>query len=165
MQFPKITRFLTGVAIPVSSLRSQLSCGIGEFPDLVLLGEWCRRTGLDLIQILPVNDTGFDPSPYNARSAFALNPVYLRLEDVPGWKLCANDIHDCRLRFEASEKLQYRSVLQFKLETLERIFQHNRAAIAADESLRQWMQENPWLETYSEYCGRSKSLFHGWTQY
>jgi hypothetical protein len=75
MQFPNITRFLTGVAIPVSALRSRSSCGIGEFPDLVLLGEWCLRTGLDLIQILPVNDSGLDASPYNAHSAFALNPI------------------------------------------------------------------------------------------
>jgi len=165
MRFPKITRFLTGVAVPVSSLRSQSSCGIGEFPDLVLFGEWCRRTGMDLIQILPVNDTGFDPSPYNARSAFALNPVYLRLEDVPGWEICADNILAARRRYESSETLQYRNVLQFKLETLERIFRHNRAAIAADKALQEWMQANPWLKTYSEYCGRSKELFHGWTQY
>jgi len=165
MRFPTFDRFLTGVAVPVSSLRSQSSCGIGEFPDLVLFGEWCRRTGLDLIQILPVNDTGFDPSPYNARSAFALNPVYIRLEDIPGWRVCAGEIRDARLHFEASEKLQYRSVLHFKLEMLERIFQNNRAAIAADESLWEWVQANPWLDTYLEYCGRAKELFYGWTQY
>ena len=101
MRFPEITRFLTGVAIPVSSLRSQSSCGAGEFPDLVLLGEWCRRTGLDLIQILPVNDTGFDASPYNAQSAFALNPIYIRLEDIPGWDICLDDIRNARRSFEA----------------------------------------------------------------
>ena len=105
MQFPKITRFLSGVAIPVSSLRSRSSCGVGEFPDLVLLGEWCRRTGLDLIQILPVNDTGFDPSPYNAQSAFALNPVYIHLEDVPGWDICRDAIRNARQDFEAAERL------------------------------------------------------------
>jgi 4-alpha-glucanotransferase len=165
MRFPNITRFLIGVAVPVSSLRSRSSCGVGEFPDLVLLGEWCRRTSLDMIQILPVNDTGFDPSPYNARSAFALNPVYIRLEDVPGGTSYLDDIGDARLRFEAAERLQYRSVLRFKMEMLERIFRRNRASIATDETLRQWMQANPWLETYSEYCGRSNELYFGWTQY
>jgi 4-alpha-glucanotransferase len=165
MRFPNITRFLTGVAIPVSSLRSRFSCGIGEFPDLVLLGEWCRRTGLDLIQILPVNDTGFDPSPYNARSAFALNPVYIRLEDLPGWEICRDDIREARLRFEAPEKLQYRAVLDFKLAMLERIFRRNLAAISADKLLRQWMHANPWLDTYAEYAGEKNSLFYGWIQF
>ena len=165
MRFPDITRFLTGVAIPVSSLRSKSSCGVGEFPDLVLLGEWCRRTGLDLIQILPVNDTGLDPSPYNAQSAFALNPVYIRLEDVPGWDICQDDIRNVRRSFEAAERLQYGSVLRFKMEMLHRIFQHNHAAIADDETLRQWISRNHWLEAYSEFVSPADDLFSGWIQY
>jgi len=165
MQFPNITRFLTGVAIPVSALRSRSSCGIGEFPDLVLLGEWCMRTGLDLIQILPVNDSGLDASPYNAQSAFALNPIYLRLEDIPGSEICLDDIRDARNRFEAAERLQYPCVLRFKLKMLDRIFQREQAAIAADESLRRWMVESPWLETYSTFQGRTNPLFCGWIQY
>src|SRR5262245_15232281 len=107
MKFPPITHLLTGVAVPVSSLRSGFSTGIGEFPDLVLLGAWCKRTGLDLIQILPVNDTGSDASPYNARSAYALNPIYARLEDVPGWDRCAGDIIAAKKTFEPAERLQY----------------------------------------------------------
>ncbi len=165
MRFPNITRFLTGVAIPVSSLRSQSSCGVGEFPDLVLLGEWCRRTGLDLIQILPVNDTGLDPSPYNAQSAFALNPVYIRLEDVPGWDICRDDIRKARGCFEGAERLQYGSVLRFKMEMLHRIFQHNQPGIADDETLRHWMSRNHWLAAYSEFRGRTNGLFTAWIQY
>jgi len=165
MRFPNITRFLTGVAVPVSSLRSRFSCGIGEFPDLALLAEWCLRTGLDLIQILPVNDTGLDASPYNARSAFALNPVYARLEDIPGAEFCRDEIRDARNRFETAERLQYAQVLQFKLEILDKVFRHKFAAIAGDETLRQWMRDNPWLEPYSRFLGRTNPLFDGWVQY
>ena len=164
MRFSNITHFQTGVAIPVSSLRSKSSCGIGEFPDLVLLGKWCRRTGLDVIQILPVNDTGLDPSPYNARSAFALNPIYLRLEGLPNWQFCSNEIQNARQRFEATERLQYQNVIRFKLKMLERLFQHNHAHIVADELLRQWMQANPWLKNYAEFSGKSE-LFCGWIQF
>ncbi len=46
-----------GVAIPVFSLRSENSFGVGEFTDLKLLADWAKRTGLKLIQILPINDT------------------------------------------------------------------------------------------------------------
>lgn len=165
MRFPDTTRFLTGVAIPVSSLRSDSSCGVGEFLDLVLLGEWCSRTGLDLIQILPVNDTGLDPSPYNAQSAFALNPVYMRLENVPGWDLCLDEIRNARQSFEAEERLQYGSVLRFKMEMLHRIFRNNHAAIAADETLRQWISANHWLKAYSEFLRPTNDLFIAWVQY
>src|SRR5262245_32157208 len=130
MKFPAITHMLTGVAVPVSSLRSELSTGIGEFPDLVLLGAWCKRAGLDLIQVLPVNDTGGDASPYNARSAYALNPVYVRLEDVPGWQRYAGEIMTAKKRFEAAERLQYGPVLQAKMQILRRIFESMRPIVA-----------------------------------
>jgi 4-alpha-glucanotransferase len=46
-----------GVAIPMFSLRSEKSFGVGDFADLKLLADWCVRTGQNIIQILPINDT------------------------------------------------------------------------------------------------------------
>ncbi|MBE3064934.1 MAG: 4-alpha-glucanotransferase, partial [Spirochaetes bacterium] len=63
MRFTKPRHFLTGVSVPVSALRTVAGCGTGEFADLVQLGRWCAEVGLDLIQILPVNDTGWNSSP------------------------------------------------------------------------------------------------------
>eukprot|EP00184_Porphyridium_aerugineum_P006631 CAMPEP_0184698596 /NCGR_PEP_ID=MMETSP0313-20130426/5162_1 /TAXON_ID=2792 /ORGANISM="Porphyridium aerugineum, Strain SAG 1380-2" /LENGTH=962 /DNA_ID=CAMNT_0027157559 /DNA_START=424 /DNA_END=3312 /DNA_ORIENTATION=+ len=71
-----------GVAVPVFSLRSEQSMGVGEFLDLEYLIDWCKKTGLHIIQVLPVNDTGMDPSPYSANSVFALHPIYLRVLEV-----------------------------------------------------------------------------------
>ncbi len=76
-----------GVAIPVFSLRSRNSFGAGEFHDLKLLVDWAKKTGLRLIQILPVNDTTatntwLDSYPYAAISAFALHPMYLNLDGM-----------------------------------------------------------------------------------
>jgi len=73
-----------GVAIPVFSLRSENSFGVGEFADLKLLADWGKKTGLKLIQLLPINDTSAthtwkDSYPYAAISAFALHPLYLNL--------------------------------------------------------------------------------------
>ena len=139
---------------------------MGEFRDLVLLGQWCKRTGLDLIQILPVNDTGLDPSPYNAQSAFALNPIYIRLEEVPGADICSEEIREARVRFEAAGRLQYQNVRNFKLEMLRRIFRRNELAIARDEELRQWVLQNHWLKSYSEFVGPEGSgLFIAWVQF
>lgn len=71
-----------GVAIPLFSLHSKSSCGIGEFSDLVPLFPWCSSVGIELIQLLPLNDTGQETSPYSALTAFALNPIHLGLQEL-----------------------------------------------------------------------------------
>ena len=84
MRFPSLDRYFTGISVPVAALRTGVSCGVGEFADLPLLADWCRGVGLDMIQLLPINDTGADSSPYSALSAFALHPLYLHLQTVVG---------------------------------------------------------------------------------
>ncbi|HUJ75256.1 MAG TPA: 4-alpha-glucanotransferase, partial [bacterium] len=56
-------RTITGISVPVSALRTASSCGSGEFSDLVPFGRWCQSVGVELIQLLPVNDTGTNSSP------------------------------------------------------------------------------------------------------
>ena len=78
---------LKGVAVPLFSLRTKDDFGIGEYADLPKLGNWCVANGMKIIQILPINDTTAhydwrDSYPYNAISAFALNPIYLNLEQL-----------------------------------------------------------------------------------
>ena len=69
-----------GMAIPVFSLRSEKSFGVGEFTDMPLLVDWAKQVGLKMIQLLPINDTTathswMDSYPYAAISAFALHLV------------------------------------------------------------------------------------------
>ncbi len=84
VHLPNTTWKGAGVVIPVFSLRSKNSFGVGEFTDLKLLVDWAAKTGMKMIQILPVNDTiathtWADSYPYAAISAFALHPVYLNI--------------------------------------------------------------------------------------
>lgn len=72
-----------GINIPLFSLHSKNSSGIGEYPDLIPLIEWCAAIGMDIVQILPLNDPGKDSSPYNSLSAFALNPLFIGLSRLP----------------------------------------------------------------------------------
>lgn len=72
-----------GIAIPLFSLHSSHSCGIGEYSDLRLLIDWCISIGFDVIQLLPLNDCGLGTSPYSSLSAFALDPIYLGLSALP----------------------------------------------------------------------------------
>ena len=73
-----------GVAVPVFSLRTEDSFGIGEFNDIRRLAEWAVEAGQSFIQLLPINDctmtrTWTDSYPYNAVSSFALNPIFVHL--------------------------------------------------------------------------------------
>ena len=79
--------YYAGVSVPLFSLRSAQGFGIGEFPDLKKLADWCVAAGLRLIQILPINDTSTnggwnDSYPYNAISTRHLHPVYLNIDAV-----------------------------------------------------------------------------------
>jgi 4-alpha-glucanotransferase len=53
-----------GINLPLSALHSEKSTGIGEFYDLIPLIDWCANLGMDVIQLLPLNDTGDDTSPF-----------------------------------------------------------------------------------------------------
>jgi 4-alpha-glucanotransferase len=72
-----------GINVPVFSLRTEDSCGIGEYLDLIPLINWCAELGFDVMQLLPINDSGNDSSPYSILSACALNPLYLSLWRLP----------------------------------------------------------------------------------
>ncbi|WP_100934719.1 4-alpha-glucanotransferase [Candidatus Chlamydia corallus] len=72
-----------GICLPLFSIHTKNSCGIGEFLDLIPLISWCREKGFRVIQLLPLNDTGEDTSPYNSISSIALNPLFLSLSSLP----------------------------------------------------------------------------------
>ena len=72
----------SGVCVPLFSVYSKKSIGIGELPDLKLLVDWCVETGMSILQLLPMNDVGFDFRPYDAQSSFAIDPMYLSLADL-----------------------------------------------------------------------------------
>ncbi|HYG67918.1 MAG TPA: 4-alpha-glucanotransferase, partial [Anaeromyxobacteraceae bacterium] len=72
-----------GVLLPLFSLRSPTDWGVGEIPDLVPFARWAARAGISIVQVLPVNEASRGQnSPYAALTAFAIDPVYLALDDV-----------------------------------------------------------------------------------
>src|ERR1035441_4580110 len=77
---------LAGTLVPVFALRHENDFGIGDTEAVRQAITFCAQQKLGLLQLLPVNETGDDNSPYNAISSVALDPVYLTLtpEQVPG---------------------------------------------------------------------------------
>ena len=142
---------LIGTVVPVGALRSEKSIGVGEFPDLAEFGALCVKMGVGLVQLLPVNDTGYQSSPYSALTAFGLNPIYLRIGDLPEAAGFEADIEAMRKEFNASLRFPYNALLKAKMALLKRIFGKNRKAISASTALKTWIEQNPWVKPYAVF--------------
>ena len=171
MHFPRLDRNFTGVSIPVSALRTADSCGVGDFGDLAALGRWCRLVRLDVIQLLPVNDTGSNSSPYSALSAFALHPLYARLQEIPGAERYAAEIERFRVEAARSEaarggRFSYHQVLDFKLSLIEKLAAENAPGIRSDPAFKRWKEANPWVVPYAVFTALKKLNGNApWTQW
>jgi 4-alpha-glucanotransferase len=148
-----------GVAIPVFSLRSENSFGIGEFSDLKKLVDWAKRTGMKMIQVLPVNDTTItyswtDSYPYNAISIYALHPIYIALRELPLTNLGLYEKY--RQEAEALNKLEtvdYEQVLKLKLEYLQSLFAEQGEETLNSEGFNAFFDTNEeWLFPYACFC-------------
>ncbi|MDF3821082.1 4-alpha-glucanotransferase [Leptospira sp. 96542] len=77
-----LKRRRAGVLVSLSSLLSEHSFECGDIYSLIPLASWAKEVGLSIIQLLPLNDTGFGISPYSSISAFAIDPLYISLHDL-----------------------------------------------------------------------------------
>lgn len=147
---------MKGVAVPLFSLRTKDDFGIGEFADLPKLGEWCVANGLKIIQILPINDTTAhydwrDSYPYNAISAFALNPIYLNLRQL-GIQENAS-FKRTRTTLNKSDFVDYPKVLKTKWKYFQIAFEQQWETLKETCDFQQFVKENAdWLPDYSDYC-------------
>ena len=149
-----------GVAVPVFSLRSEKSFGVGEFADLKPLADWGKKTGLKLIQLLPVNDTSAthtwkDSYPYAAISAFALHPLYLNLAAAanPKNKKLLKALEPERQRLNALDAVDYEAVMRAKLDFLKKIFPSQKSATFRAKAYQEFFAENEhWLAPYAAFC-------------
>ncbi len=159
--FPTTTWKGTGVAIPVFSLRSKESFGVGEFSDINLLVDWSKRAGLKLIQILPINDTAashtwVDSYPYAAISAFALHPLYLnvsKLADTKESKLIIEENEKTRLRLNALDAVDYDAVMNAKWAIIRNIFNLQKGDVFKSKAYKEYFEINKhWLVPYACFC-------------
>lgn len=160
MRFSNDKQYLTGTAVPVSALHSEESCGIGEFADIPAFGRFCKNCGLDLVQILPVNDTGYQSSPYSALSAFALHPVYMRLQQLPGSDSVNNDIDLLKKEHKKSLQVKFYQTVRKKIALLRKIYNHNAAAGNMESDLEKWISKNDWIRIYAVYSHLKENHGH-----
>jgi len=148
-----------GVAIPVFSLRSEHSYGVGDFGDLKLLVDWAVLTGMKVIQLLPVNDTTVsghwqDSYPYNIISVFALHPHYIDLE-AAGTLKSKQVMTQFRRRQQELNALpysDYEAVDRVKQEYLLQLFEEQRKSVTASKEYKDFVHDNEaWLKPYAAY--------------
>jgi 4-alpha-glucanotransferase len=154
-----------GINVPLSALHSHNSCGIGEFFDLIPLIDWCHQLKLDFIQLLPLNDSGKDPSPYNAISSCALNPIYLSLhalpdlEDLPQLKKKMKDLH----QLTDMQHISYTEVLTHKLSWMHAYFDEVGERLLQSRELQEFIADHPWVESYCLFKILQERLGGSWT--
>lgn len=139
-----------GIDLPLSAIRSKNSCGIGEFFDLLPLIDWCKEIGLDVIQLLPLNDSGRDPSPYNNLSSCAMSLIYLSLHALP----YVEEHSDLQKKlseiqqFNTTEKIAFSQVKMHKKRWLRIYFEKVGATLVKEEGFLEFLKKNAWLIPY-----------------
>jgi len=158
MEKPSVNKRLLGAAIPVGALRTKNGIGVGEFYDLCDFAVLCKKMKVGLIQILPVNDTGFESSPYASLSAFALHPLYLRIEELDEFNKTDTSIKKmikaAKEKFESKSRFSHYLVLKEKINIFRIIYKNNKTDIDKDAkngTLAEWIKQNLWVKEYAVY--------------
>ncbi len=146
-----------GVAIPIFSLRTERSMGVGDFGDIRNMVDWAVARGMNIIQILPINDTTMggtweDSYPYNANSTIALHPQYLALREVMRVEN-ETEREEFERRAEELERLpriDYTAVSRLKMEYLHIAFGEQFESLKRKKTYREFYKANAWwLEPYA----------------
>lgn len=150
---------IAGLVIPVFSLRSHQSQGIGDFGDLRRLSDWACQAGMHMLQLLPIYDTtqthdAPDSYPYNGISIYALHPLYLDLGQLPALSDAdyMQTYEQERSRLNALPQLDYKAVDQLKHAYLHRFYAEHSNAIRQQADYQQFVDANSeWLMPYAAF--------------
>jgi len=159
MTTPNIPPRIAGLLAPVFSLRHEQDLGIGDVASLHQLIDWAANTGIGFLQLLPINETGRDNSPYNAISSVALDPLTLDLRPnkIPALNTSTYKkiVGDKAPELRASRLINYPAVRKLKHALLRAAFTRftsghaNPQEAAAFQSFEH--AEKSWLEPYARF--------------
>ena len=149
-----------GTVVPVFSLRSEGSFGVGDFGDLKLMIDWCDKTRQRILQVLPINDTNMtgtwqDSYPYNAISIYALHPQYCDLRQLPPINDEAKRTEMEQLRQELNQlpQIDYERMFKAKMDYLRIIFEQEWNSVQRTKAYQTFFKDNEeWLVPYAQFC-------------
>lgn len=151
---------MAGTLIPVFSLRSEGSFGVGDFGDLSAMVDFVASTGQRVLQVLPINDTTVthtwtDSYPYSCISVFALHPQYADLRQLPPLASASRRDHYARLQQQLNglQQIDYERMMQAKEAYLHELYDQEGAEMMATDAFRTFFDEAAqWLVPYAQYC-------------
>ncbi|HQJ15637.1 MAG TPA: 4-alpha-glucanotransferase [Candidatus Omnitrophota bacterium] len=147
-----------GILVPLFSVFSQKSAGIGDIEDIRPLADWCSACGNSILQLLPMNEVGPLFCPYDSLSSFALDPMYIRLEGVDGFDTDEARASVAKLKeaFPAGKRnVDYRIKAE-KLKVLRGIF--DALPESKKNGFREYADANSyWLEDFALFCYLKKA--------
>lgn len=150
----------TGVSVPVFSLRSENSFGIGEFSDLIPFIEWAKSLGIKMVQILPINETiayhnWLDSYPYKSISVVAMHPIFLnplKMGRLNNESLMKEFIESAK-SFNEQEDVDYPGVLDIKSRYFKMLFDQEKDSFFESVEFQAFFTENKdWLVPYAAYA-------------
>lgn len=158
--FPLYDVRLAGMLVPVFSLRSEGSFGVGDFGDLKKMVDLVCETGQRVLQILPVNDTTTtyswtDSYPYSCISIFAIHPQYADLRQLPALTNAKqrNDFEALRQQLNALPQIDYEQVNNAKITYLRLLFAQEGSKVLSSKDFKEFLEEaGQWLVPYAQYC-------------
>ena len=157
--FALYNRKLAGTLVPVFSLRTRKSAGIGDFGDLKTMIDFVASTGQKVLQLLPINDTTIthtwtDSYPYSCISVFAIHPQYANLHALPELKdaKARAEAEKTRAELNALDKIDYEKVNDFKINYLRQIFNQEGGKMMKTAEYKAFFQDTKqWLVPYAQY--------------
>lgn len=157
--FALYNRKLAGTQVPVFSLRTRKSAGIGDFGDLKTMIDFVASTGQKVLQLLPINDTTIthtwtDSYPYSCISVFAIHPQYVDLHALPELKdaKARAEAEKTRAELNALDKIDYEKVNDFKINYLRQIFNQEGGKMMKTAEYKAFFQDTElWLVPYAQY--------------
>ena len=149
-----------GTVVPIFSLRSEGSFGVGDFGDLKLMIDWVAKTQQRILQVLPINDTNIthtwqDSYPYNSISIYALHPQYMDFRQMPAIKdeVKKAAFEALRQELNALPQIDYERMFSAKMDYLQELYRQEGTATKRTAAYKKFYNENKqWLEPYAEFC-------------
>lgn len=158
-QFPHQNWKAAGVVIPVFSIRTNKSYGVGDFGDLKALIQWAVKTKMHAIQILPINDTMMtgtwqDSYPYNSISIYAFHPLYCDISALPALddKLAMEKFLMKQQELNSLAQIDYEAVIRLKMDYLRSIFKQEGSKTLDSKEFQEFFEDNKdWLVPYAAF--------------
>lgn len=154
-------RRLAGILAPLFALKGANDLGVGDVGALRELVDWSAANGFHLVQLLPVNETGNDHSPYNAISSVALDPLTIEITPDSLPDLSAAEIQAEKKRFFFRQMYEG-PVLYHLVKPLKRALMRK-----AFENFKQVLEDRAALRTvaFEKWCAAQADWLPGFAMF